>query len=560
MRKPAHIRVRVITVGALFGGDYRLRLPWFQRAYAWQEEHALRMLSDAHSVFADPEARPYYHFGRLRLASREDVVDALIIDGQQRTITLTILLALLRDLTSEAVADRLQSLIAAAGGSDAGFIVAPQPAMAQFFIDHVQRPGATRAHPDDDVMNYSESERHVLDNRDRLAKELADYREAGVDLDALATFLIDNCTVDILEVDDEQEGWALFETRERTGLAFHVGDRLKITLLSVVPRNEQDETARLWETAQGLLGVDGLLDLMQHLRTIHHAGRRRKRSNNPIEADLQRDFELNQPGRCIRFLGETVLPAACHAVTIRRHEIGPPADRAEIADRLEMIEWIEERDWVAPLLQWLDRNGDRDPGSLTFVRGLDRLVWVQRIVGVDARQRESRMARVLAEVRRGTPAAELAALRLDRKAIAAARSNLTAHTFYAKKYRDLVLRRLSRRLGADPGSIRRPEVTIEHVLPRNPPTGRDWWRHFRTKKEVDRWVNCLGNLALLPERINQLVDTRDFGEKRPWLLESEFLLSRQAAATAETDWTPKVIERRTAELAAMLLQDLGIAA
>src|SRR5262245_39984483 len=91
----SYINVEVLRLEELFSSRFRFYLPWFQRAYAWGEEHASRLLADVLRAMTGPKKR--YFLGHVKLAKPNNRPDSAIIDGQQRAITLTILFALLRD-------------------------------------------------------------------------------------------------------------------------------------------------------------------------------------------------------------------------------------------------------------------------------------------------------------------------------------------------------------------------------------------------------------------------------------------------------------------------------
>lgn len=104
------LRVAYQTVEELFGTDYAFHLPWFQRAYAWGEEHAHRFLADVARAYLD--GRPRYVLVDIILAQPEGERRQTIVDGQQRCFTLTILFALLRARAPDpALAGRVGRLI-----------------------------------------------------------------------------------------------------------------------------------------------------------------------------------------------------------------------------------------------------------------------------------------------------------------------------------------------------------------------------------------------------------------------------------------------------------------
>ena len=87
---------------AIFSATYTsLRIPPYQRPYAWEEEQARELLSDLLDAMDNGNVSGgLYFLGSIVLVKLPTEANARVIDGQQRLTTLTILLSVLRDLTT----------------------------------------------------------------------------------------------------------------------------------------------------------------------------------------------------------------------------------------------------------------------------------------------------------------------------------------------------------------------------------------------------------------------------------------------------------------------------
>src|SRR6266853_3744017 len=88
------------TIGSLLGRYERRRvvLPEFQRSYSWEKAQVATFWDDLllfEKGFAKSPSTASYFLGAIVLIEREDNV--LLLDGQQRLATATIVLAALRD-------------------------------------------------------------------------------------------------------------------------------------------------------------------------------------------------------------------------------------------------------------------------------------------------------------------------------------------------------------------------------------------------------------------------------------------------------------------------------
>jgi hypothetical protein len=66
-----------------------------------------------------------------------------------------------------------------------------------------------------------------------------------------------------------------------------------------------------------------------------------------------------------------------------------------------------------------------------------------------------------------------------------------------------------RALPADPA-----ELSVEHVLPQRPPTSSEWRRLYPNADEREALTQSLGNLVLLPHRLNEAARNKNFADKR----------------------------------------------
>lgn len=100
-----------------------------------------------------------------------------------------------------------------------------------------------------------------------------------------------------------------------------------------------------------------------------------------------------------------------------------------------------------------------------------------------------------------------------------------------------------------------PIITVEHVLPQNPPSDSEWMRWFSSEEKRTTWIHRLGNLALLSRRKNIQAQNYDFERKKQKYFSIKGGVSIFALTTQvlnEKRWTPRVIERRQEELIGVL--------
>lgn len=532
------ISVKVVQLKTLFSDAYAFKLPYFQRAYAWQTAAVGRLLSDIMEAMRDGGGERGYFLGKLMVAQQNGSPETGLVDGHQRVMSLTILFAVLRDLESD---PRRQELLA-------GFIrgkdlrLTPQDAMAESCARFIQAPGATAVAPEEDIERFSETERNIIENRDYLRAELSSSDFDPTVRRALVDYLAEKCCVIVCSVDDVEDAWSFLKIEEETRVDFSKADRAKFSLFAIVPAEERAACQDVWSTAEALIGAADLHALLEHLRTL----KRRKHTGKPVEIDIAEIFTFNKPGAGLAFLRAQLLPAAERLAQLRRGD-----DRA-IAPYVERMSWIDDQLWVPAALLWYQKP--RKPAQTErFFWRLDRLVWLMKVAGYDPTKQHNRIILLLRELDRSDDGAALPALDIPAQLREAARENLRSQSFDAKHYCGKVLRRMSLALGQDPGPIERTTLTLEHVLPKSYSSKSAWKDVFPSAASVRSYAHRLGNLALLPPGDNQSADTLDWQKKRPILARSGLVFTRQMAEAP--DWTPARILERSEALIALLFRE-----
>lgn len=540
-----YLTAEVLNLRQILSGKYRFELPWFQRAYAWTDMQAGRLLRDLMTAAGE---RQYYALGRIFLATPPGSPAVVLIDGHQRLVTLTILFALLRDLISDPATHRSADLCIATRGNNPLMRIQPQPNVAEFFDAMVQRPGQTLTEPPGDIMRLTDSERNIVANRNHLRRIIEQELPDEPSRMKLAAFMLERCLVTVESVENEEDAWSIVSTEEETHVAFHSSERSKVTLVTCMPRPEQEDAARIYDRCQSLVGPDDMCRLLTHIRAINI----RRRSSKPVEKELMQRFSLDRRG--LAFMQSELRPRCEVMARIKRKRLAEGALGQALASPLETLSWLDNQFWMPPLLHWLSKVPPEHPATKRFIELVDRLAWVMKIAGVDPTDQEQRFLRLLGEIDRAVSPDQMKELTIEPKLRVALVENLQARTFYAKRFSGLVLRRInySTDPGADRGPVDGDRVTMEHVLPRRPRPGSTWWAGFPNPDIVGDYVNRLGNLLFLTLEENQLAARNEWPEKRRIISESVFAASALTASRYET-WTPETIDQRTDAMIEVLL-------
>lgn len=187
---------------------------------------------------------------------------------------------------------------------------------------------------------------------------------------------------------------------------------------------------------------------------------------------------------------------------------------------------------------------------------LDRLAASMHIRRTDVTRRTERYGRVLESIERGDDLSlPTSVLQLDEAERAQTRSLLDSDVYTVIRIRLFVLLRLDSVLSSGGASYDHPLITVEHVLPQNPPADSLWHDWF-TAEQRTQWVHRLANLVLLTRKKNSEASNREFQAKKTRYFTgpsgvSPFVLTTQVLQ--EPTWTPDHLQQRQSSLLAELV-------
>lgn len=560
-----------MTLEQMLGGRLRLSVPAYQRPYAWTTQQAGQLLDDILLALDDTgeadegdktDADSDYFLGAVVLMATRDAAKPPaegsgstheIVDGLQRLVTLTILLAVLRDIAEDddpVTAGRAGNcLVGTLEASEAGLPGEPDfrlrltgPTQG-FFQAFVQQRRATSAMPDTDDLPAPET--RLLAVREHLMASL--ITESKERRSQLVEFLLSRCHFAVIAARTLDRAHHIFAVLNDRGLPLARGDILKAQILGAVAADRHADLHARWLDVEHSLG-GSLEELFSHLRTIE--GRSRARIIDEIKALVDRS------GDAATFVDGTLFPYAAILQTIRsagqeRASPVPPSVNA----RLAYLGWLGSQDWVPPLmLYW--RRVDGDPQRLdAFLARLDRLAYGLRILGIGSDKRIVRYRALLDAVRSGRidePSCPLDLTRDEQRLIAFNMRTLHARSQLACK---LILLRLNDLVAGAPQHLDPGAYTVEHVLPQKPARTSRWRDWFPDADERDRCTQSLGNLILVSRHDNEQARNSELDRKLDVYFGKD---GRQPALTREieglTEWRPQDVKRREERLAALLNQ------
>lgn len=545
------------AIHKIFSSDYSFRIPDYQRPYAWEVEQATQLLEDLAEAMERDGEEPYF-LGSVVLVKAPNQALAEVIDGQQRLTTLTILLAVLRDLTdNQVLRDDLDGMLCERGNLIKGLGKEPRLTLrdrdADFFREYVQEPGRLRELLALEPEQLDTGAKVAIQtNAAALWKDLSAWDEEQ--RFQLAQMIGTNTFLVVVSTPDLDSAHRIFSVMNARGLDLSPTDIFKSKVIGHLAENESAIYTRKWEDAEESLGRDGFVELFLHLRTILTKKRARRELLKEFTQDV---LDLYLPDRAAEFVDDLLVPYAEAYQDLGGNSYVATEHADQVNAWLRRLSQLDNNDWK-PVALWALRERRHDPSWLAeFLRRLERLAASMLIRRVYTTPRIERYLDLLRQLDSGDDLGA-AALDLSDDERHDTLTRLDGEIYLVARVRRYVLLRLDETLAGDPGATySHPRITVEHVLPQNPAPSSEW-RELFGKADRDRWTHRLANLVLLNRVKNSAAGRLPFAEKKKKYFTGPNGVAAFAITTqvlTEECWTPEVLERRQAELIGALRQE-----
>lgn len=542
----------------IVNGTTQFVIPVFQRDYSWTEAHCDQLWSDVLCVGSDPADRGHF-LGSMVYVSTGDSSAGftrwLLIDGQQRLTTLTLLLVALRDHIAET---------GWAGSENGPTIIR----LNAYFLKNVQEEGerqhklvlrrhdqaTLRALLDRGEYPPNASER-IRDNYEFFVDRLRDADPETV-YRGIGRLVVVDVTLD-RGLDDPQ---LIFESLNSTGIDLSQSDLIRNFILMRLPEKKQTELYETyWSKIENLFrGSEKVFDafVRDYIALRTQASKQEKASD--IYFAFRREFGAigSEPEQLDALLRELLRFARYYAA----FSIGsdaPPVLRAPLARLRRLV------DVPATLVMRLfDIHCTGDSLSLEQLAQaiglIESYVFRRAICGEQTRGYWQVFANLAYRI---APEQPLESLKVGLARLAdnykfpdddEFRRALEEREIYHKRVCHDMLEQLENHGSREPTDT--SAYSVEHIMPQNEKLPLEWKRMLGEDwPDVQReWLHRLGNLTLTG--YNSTYSDRSFDEKKTipgGFAESSVRLNK--FVREQQVWTSREMGQRGRDLAARAL-------
>lgn len=554
----------------LFETRRKYRIPRYQRPYAWGAEEITEFWED---LITNQE--PYF-LGSFIFNTEKEKEDGYvdIIDGQQRLITITILMAVIRDIakdidSKDADLFQRQDIAIEDWEGQSSYRIKAAESLEEYFTKYIQSNSA-------DIIKSktnSDEEGRVKSNyeflRDKVDAEISRFQIKDAKIETLKKLRrkLRELMIINVEISREEDAYDIFETTNARGMELSVGDLLKnLIFKNIKPGEDKDFAKDVWnEITRSIEETNTeLKKFIRYYWISTHGFVQEKKLYKEVKKKISNS-------EWMVLLQDLWDDSRKYNLLLEGEESGfreLKGHGAKIYESVFAIRLMNVSQCYVLLLSIL-RNYERlgfDPYRLfQFIEKFTfQYSVVCKLPGNRVEKIYSKYALDIHEAAIRGPNEKttrklqslFSGLQNELKDIAPS-ENLFMEGFPDLAYRNSDERRrlikyiLSRFNGhfqkTDEYIINYNSVNIEHILPQNP--DKDW---KLTKKEIKDYVNKLGNLTLLSKVLNSKAQNSIISVKLPELKESGLDITKTLVKELEEsnlEWGEKQILNRQIEFA-----------
>ena len=555
------IEASELQIKKILSDDYCFAIPPYQRPYAWEISQAGELLTDLYDAMNGQEGpRSVYFLGSIVLVKEPGKPEARIVDGQQRLTTLTILLSVIRDLTSDSDQKNLIGTYIKQKANPLEEL--PERLRLQLrhadqfsFARWIQTEGATLELPLSEGLEGSKA--RIVENAKHFHAELSKLKPS--DRDSLIKYILNNCYLVVVRVPSDSAARRIFTVLNARGLDLIATDILKANLLDRARQQAQHletELSNRWEEIETDLGRERFIDLFTHIRMVYQ----REKPRSALE-DGFAEFVPPFKGNPTIFVQNTLEPysnslSILHDNNDIVRQFGP-----RTAALVRSLSRLDNKDWEPPILLFIKQYLDGKQIDIeSFVANLETLAYYLFVTRSDVNARMLRYGSVMDEIDpREGKIVRNTGLELSKDEKFSFFDALNEPIYLKTRVVKPLLLRLDLALSDGSALYNYPTISVEHVMPRTIVEGTEWYSTF-LEEDHSYWLHRLANLVLLSHRKNVKASNLDFERKKSeYFLKNDacpFLLTQQISEVG--NWNQGLLKARQVDLIRSLARDWSI--
>ena len=535
--------------------DFWFLIPEYQRSYVWNDDHINDLLDDLWFAWKNKSDSEYF-LGSLVLkrTSERAFTEFEVLDGQQRLTTFFILMAVIRDLTTNRqLKGTCKGRIHQEENEFAGIpkrvrIVYKIRDDVGSFINKFILEGDGTKNPE--IKEMFEIKNVSISHMAKAIETIRNFFKAGTDsemedyeMESFGKFLGFKAVFIYVSTESMEDAFRMFTILNNRGLPLSNTDILKSRNIGAMTDDKDRELyAKEWESIEGNM-ADGFDRFLSFIRTILVKEKARANLVEEYEEKIYKDeVNLLKKGK------DTI------ELIIKYKDIYDKIitfdDNSEIDDNAYknlitiMNIGLPSGDWIPPLLLYY--NKFRKNQLTNFIEKLEYKFSGDWILQMTPTTRIENMNNILKRIEESENPDELLQnnklFEVDNESL---KETLNGDV-YGRRFARYILLKYEYLQSENTVQLSNYKtISVEHVLPQNPDDSSEWNKDF-SDDEREYWLHKLANLVLISGRKNSKLSNLDFQEKKDKYLEGRIDIFSGSKVFIEqnSEWNVEVLEDR----------------
>ncbi|MEW5681471.1 MAG: DUF262 domain-containing HNH endonuclease family protein [Pseudomonadota bacterium] len=543
------LKGETITVSKLFSEDFFFKVPEYQRPFSWEDDNFLDLVND----LSEADRSQEYFLGTIVLQEKDNN-NYDIVDGQQRLTALSILLACIRDkLSKDDFKKRVQEKLLQSENVLDGIPAKTRLEVKdrKIYSELIITDGGTISVKSE--KGLPEPEWRYVRAINLFKEKLANFNE--IELEQLVQFISRKCVLIYLSTSTFDDAFRLFTIVNDRGKQLRRIDILKSVNISpdvVKSETVRSRIAQQWEEMEKDVGEDVFESIFHLIRLIIVKD---KPQGDLLKEFEERIFKRNIIAKGDRFVDLVSDYVGLYKMIFEDRDVSFDSDIK--LNKFKSLMYVmnsefKASEWKSCILFFAKKFELNN--LYEFVLAVEKVYLAQWVKGLRKDERFSEYADILRLIDVTSNARSVIDnIKFDGSVITSACDN---KNFYGAGYAKYFLLRLELLASEHDASVDFTAKSIEHVLPQSPQVGSDWegWNRLG---DVNEYVNTVGNLVLLSKGKNSSARNFNFDVKKTKYLGPRVSsYPRSVEVLQYSEWSRTVIDQRTSEVKAKILQDI----
>ena len=541
----------------IFSPDFWFVVPEYQRPYVWQEDNVQELIEDLYYAFENKPNYEYFLGALVLKRTKESQFNEYeLLDGQQRLTTLCLMIAVLRDLIEKPIYKSTLSEMVYQEENELRQIPArnrikynTRDKVKDFMRLFIVQNEGTK---DDKVKELTE---HTNTSVSNMAKSLLTMQEIFSQKDNLeefAIFLLNKVLFIYVSTESTEDAFRLFTILNDRGMPLSHADILKSINIGEVPTEDLYNYSIYWESLEEKHG-EKFDRFLSFARTILLKNRQTDNLLDEFEKNIYAKGIIKKGKDTIDFLLE-IDRIYDEIIDLQSKEL--TNDYKNLVTIMKL--GLQSDEWITPLISYFMKFKYHKIDI--FIKILEYKFIGDIMANIIPSERTKNLNNIIKAIESKNNVNELLndkqLFRVDLKAF---RKTLNGK-IYGKKYAKYLLLKVEYLMSDNTVHLSNyNEITIEHVLPQNPPPKSKWRVDFNDNQRR-LWTNRISNLVLISNKKNVKLGNLDFEHKKEKYLKDrmDVFNGSKIFLNKSFKWNEKALHIRQDMLVNMLVNNKGL--